>query len=311
MRIEQLQHFLEVAKCNSLSQAAENLFIGKSTLSNSISSLENEFNKPLFFRTRRGTYLSPFGEEILPMAQAAVESVENIYEVCEQEQSKNNHTLHIYSYPIGAISAIIELFKYMSTHFPDANIAVPETQAENVISDLTGSGHSIGLISAGFLKHSYVQAQAENHDFICEPVYEDKMFVYVHKNHPFSALKSIALERLLNETVVIFRLFMLPETNTFYQDFRKLNHCYIVDSYELLKKSLLYENMIAIAPSLAFYKSASLANGTIVRIPLTDCSLRLITSLVYKKDKTRLSSLEKATVDFLRNFYLNITSPDE
>ena len=36
MRIEQLQHFLEVAKCNSLSQAAENLFIGKSTLSNSI-----------------------------------------------------------------------------------------------------------------------------------------------------------------------------------------------------------------------------------------------------------------------------------
>ena len=79
MRIEQLQHFLEVAKCNSLSQAAENLFIGKSTLSNSISSLENEFSKPLFMRTRRGTFLSPFGEEILPMAQAAVDSVESIY----------------------------------------------------------------------------------------------------------------------------------------------------------------------------------------------------------------------------------------
>ena len=308
MRIEQLQHFLEVAKCNSLSQAAENLFIGKSTLSNSISSLENEFNKPLFFRTRRGTYLSPFGEEILPMAQAAVQSVEDIYEISQQELSKGNHTLHIYSYPIGAISAIIELFKYMSEHFPEASIAVPETQAENVISDLTGSGHSVGLISAGFLKHTYVQSQAENHDFICEPVYEDTMYVYVHKNHPFAKFNSIPLERLLNETVVIFRLFMLPETNTFYQDFRKLNHCYTVDSYELLKKSILYENMIAISPSLAFYNSASLEAGTIVQIPLTGCSLRLITSLVYKKDKNRLSPLEGAAVDFLRDFNLAIAN---
>ena len=304
MRIEQLQHFLEVAKCNSLSQAAENLFIGKSTLSNSISSLENEFNKPLFMRTRRGTFLSPFGEEILPMAQAAVESVENIYGISQQDQSINSHMLHIYSHPIGAISAIVELFKYMSTHFPEATIAVPETQAENVVSDLTGSGHSVGLISAGFLKHSYVQTQAENHDFICEPVYEDTMYVYVHKNHPFASLKSIPLERLFNETVVIFRLFMLPETNTFYQDFRKLRHCYTVDSYELLKKSVLYENMIAVSPSLAFYHSTSLEAGTVVQIPLTDCSLRLITSLIYKKDKNRLSPLEKAAVDFLRDFYL-------
>ena len=151
MRIEQLQHLLEVAKCNSLSQAAENLFIGKSTLSNSISSLENEFSKPLFMRTRRGTFLSPFGEEILPMAQAAVDSVESIYGISQQDQSINSHMLHIYSHPIGAISAIVELFKYMSTHFPEATIAVPETQAENVVSDLTDSGHSVGLISAGFL----------------------------------------------------------------------------------------------------------------------------------------------------------------
>lgn len=273
MRIEQLQHFLEVAKCNSLSQAAENLFIGKSTLSNSISSLENEFNKPLFMRTRRGTFLSPFGEEILPMAQAAVDSVESIYGISQQDQSINSHMLHIYSHPIGAISAIVELFKYMSTHFPEATIAVPETQAEN-------------------------------HDFICEPVFEDTMYVYVHKNHPFASLESISLERLFNETVVIFRLFMLPETNTFYQDFRKLRHCYTVDSYELLKKSVLYENMIAVSPSLAFYHSASLEAGTVVQIPLTGCSLRLITSLIYKKDKNRLSPLEKAAVDFLRDFYL-------
>ena len=65
MRIEQLQHFLEVAKCNSLSQAAENLFIGKSTLSNSISSLENgRYNPSIMLAHNIARYFGMTIEEV-------------------------------------------------------------------------------------------------------------------------------------------------------------------------------------------------------------------------------------------------------
>ncbi|WP_081462000.1 helix-turn-helix domain-containing protein [Desulforamulus ruminis] len=33
MRIEQLEYFLEVAECKNISQAADNLFVGQSTVS--------------------------------------------------------------------------------------------------------------------------------------------------------------------------------------------------------------------------------------------------------------------------------------
>lgn len=307
MRIEQLYHFLEIAKCHSLSQAAENLFIGKSTLSNSINSLENELQRELFVRTPKGTYLSPFGDSILEYVEKIVQASGNIYNLSQMNQFGNNRVLYIYSYPVGSISAIVKLLRYMNDHFPEASISVPETQSENIVSDLISSGHSIGLVSAGFLTHSYVKKNAENHNFVFEPVYEDSLFLFVHKNHPLSQLDSVCMEQLTNETVIIFRLFVLPDTNTFYQDFKNLKRCYSVDNYELLKLSLKDEYMVAIAPSLAFWESHGVDNADIVKIPIADCSVKLTTSLVYKKDKGTLTSLELAAIDFLRDYYQSIS----
>ena len=306
MGIEQLYHFLEIAKCHSLSQAAENLFIGKSTLSNSINSLENELQRELFVRTSKGTYLSPFGERILDDVEQIVQASGNIYNLSQLNPLANNRVLYIYSYPVGSISAVVKLLRYMNDHFPEASISVPETQSENIIRDLIASGHSIGLVSAGFLTHSYVKKNAENHDFVFEPVYEDSLFLFVNKKHPLSQLEHVCLDQLTDETVVIFRLFVLPDTNTFYQDFKNLKRCYSVDNYELLKLSLADEHMVAIAPSLAFLESHGANSRDIVKIPIVDCSVKLTTSLVYKKDREKLTSLELAAIDFLRDYYRSI-----
>ena len=97
MRTEQLQHFLEIAKCQSLTQAAENLFIGKSTLSNSISSLENELQNDLFWRTTKGTFLTPFGENMVPLAEKVIRANQEIFRLAQAKSTTDQKSLYVYS----------------------------------------------------------------------------------------------------------------------------------------------------------------------------------------------------------------------
>ena len=56
MRLEQLYYFSEIAKCNSMSIAAEHLHIAQPSLSLAIKQLEQELEVQLFTRYRKGTY---------------------------------------------------------------------------------------------------------------------------------------------------------------------------------------------------------------------------------------------------------------
>ena len=58
MRTEYLEYLLEVARTKSISAAAKKLFIGQTTLSAIINSVENELNVKIFQRTHRGVALT-------------------------------------------------------------------------------------------------------------------------------------------------------------------------------------------------------------------------------------------------------------
>lgn len=61
MTFRQIEYFLEVAKCNNISDAAENLFVTQPTLGRQMSALEAELNMQLFMRSNKGTKLTPAG----------------------------------------------------------------------------------------------------------------------------------------------------------------------------------------------------------------------------------------------------------
>lgn len=66
MRTEYLEYLLEVARTKSISAAAKKLFIGQTTLSAIINSVENELNVKIFQRTHRGVALRPMGSGSSP-----------------------------------------------------------------------------------------------------------------------------------------------------------------------------------------------------------------------------------------------------
>lgn len=84
MRLEQLTYMIEIAKTHSFSLAAENLFIGQSTLSEAIKKLETELAVPLFTRTKNGVYLTDVGQEILDIALQMSRLADQVKTVAQQ-----------------------------------------------------------------------------------------------------------------------------------------------------------------------------------------------------------------------------------
>ena len=54
MTFQQLQYLLEVSRTGSISGAAKNLFLAQSSVSASISNLEEELGFPIFIRSKKG-----------------------------------------------------------------------------------------------------------------------------------------------------------------------------------------------------------------------------------------------------------------
>lgn len=68
MTFQQLQYLLEVNRTGSFTAAAKNLFVTQSSVSNAITTLENEVGTAIFVRGKKGLYPTPRGEEIIAHA---------------------------------------------------------------------------------------------------------------------------------------------------------------------------------------------------------------------------------------------------
>ncbi|MBR4862993.1 MAG: LysR family transcriptional regulator [Oscillospiraceae bacterium] len=69
MTFQQLQYLLEVRQTKSVSKAAANLFVSNSSVSASISSLEDEMGFPIFTRSQKGLVPTEKGLQILNRAE--------------------------------------------------------------------------------------------------------------------------------------------------------------------------------------------------------------------------------------------------
>lgn len=74
MRLYQLEYFIKVVECGSITKAAAELYLSQPALTKAVSSLEAEYDIRLFDRTAKGIRLTVKGREFLDYAQSVVDS---------------------------------------------------------------------------------------------------------------------------------------------------------------------------------------------------------------------------------------------
>ena len=95
MKLEQIEQVVEIAKQNSISQAASNLFISQPSLSLSIQHLENELGEAIFLRTNKGVRLTPFGKDFVSYGEAILAQIQQLANLSRQGSYRSGTKLRI------------------------------------------------------------------------------------------------------------------------------------------------------------------------------------------------------------------------
>ena len=91
MRMEHLQYLIEIGRRHSISAAAQELYLGQTTLSSIVKSAEDELGFPLFYRTHSGVQATAEGDEALSL----IGDIHACYEKILQLNAHSNDTAPI------------------------------------------------------------------------------------------------------------------------------------------------------------------------------------------------------------------------
>ena len=81
MTFQQLQYLQEVSRTGSISGAAKSLFLAQSSVSASISNLEEELGYPIFIRGKKGVIPTVQGAEVIEQAARILQSYRTMTEI--------------------------------------------------------------------------------------------------------------------------------------------------------------------------------------------------------------------------------------
>ncbi len=198
MKLEQLKHLIEIDKQKSISKAAKVLYIGQSTLSASLTSLEDEIGVRLFERTSSGVIPTAEGKEAVQLAKQTMDSVQQILSLGKQERELYGKVVvsigQAYSFLAGDL-----LLKFKARHPKaelDLQVETPPQQRESILSGKT----KVAL--ALFPTQHQDSIRIIEQQFQCEIVGNCNFCVYVGREHSLAQKESVSWQDLKGENFV-------------------------------------------------------------------------------------------------------------
>ena len=137
MTIEQIQAFLELARCKSISDAAKRLYITQPALGRQLTAMEAELNMQLVFRSNRGVKLTPAGIAL----EKAFENVMDAYKkgVKEAKQISSGFAMAL---TIGVLEDlkiadwISSLLDFFEEKYPNIDIHIKRMSFGTLLNEL-------------------------------------------------------------------------------------------------------------------------------------------------------------------------------
>ncbi len=193
MELRQLKYFIKTADTLNFTEAARQLFITQSTLSQQIRQLETELQVQLFDRIGKRTYLTEAGTEFLPYAKQTVADSEGGVQRLRDLQNIQTGELRI-----GVVFTLSDLLTStiisFSKQYPNIKLVVI-SRPVNELLDLLKE-RKLDLI----LSYRPDEDDSQIEFF---PLFDSNLSVIVNYNHPLVAQREVSLELLKQYPLVL------------------------------------------------------------------------------------------------------------
>ncbi len=300
--IELMRRFLYVAQENSISKAANKLYISQQALSKSMQKLEKEIGYPLLETNPEGVRMTELGRRCYPVIFNVVKKYDSSLEIIKGFVAKDEMEL----------SVLLE-FQFFPYILPrDLFSKIGDMKVRSAIAENRKQCQSD--VKSGKYDLSIVVRPVEDKllsGLVYIPMREEGIYLLLSTDSPLAQKEQIDIENLRHET------FVMPASDyTFFQPF--INACLAHDFYpnfsdetnglSLCMQKVADREGILLTPDLG---DAMDANPEVVIRPLTEPDLRMELGVLARDDyqtnimiQSYIKALEIMLQDTYHNFLL-------
>ena len=209
MKLEQIEQVVEIAKQQSISQAANNMFISQPSLSLSIQHLEDELGEALFVRTNKGVRLTPFGKEFVSYAQAILEQTKQLTNLSQNASRRNGAKLSVGS---GGYFFVMDACARLYKAHRDSGIEITlgDEVGYNILDKVADGQYEIGITRVWKFQSSIIRKQMRQRNLQFFPLAQRPLTIMVGRGSPLYYAESDVVRREdLTEFPLVCRSYLL------------------------------------------------------------------------------------------------------
>jgi LysR family transcriptional regulator, benzoate and cis,cis-muconate-responsive activator of ben and cat genes len=207
MELRHLRYFLAVAEALNFTKAAAQLRIAQPALSRRVQDLEDEIGVDLLKRSPRGVVLTAEGKLFLDktrqLLKLADESVEQVRGLARGQYGD----LHIGYSPSPTVEILPPALAAFQKAFPHVNVLLHDASQRELVEGLQNGTLELAIMVP--------PAEGQTAGIQFEVLRTYPLCVAITAVHPFARMKSIPLEKLAAEPLVVLRRKDYPEADRY------------------------------------------------------------------------------------------------
>ncbi len=200
MNLQQIEYLLALDKHRNFSMAAAKMYVTQPALTIQIKNLENELGVEIFDRNKKPIIPTEIGKELIDHAQLLFRSIEKFKGIVAEFKADISGELKIGIIPTIAPYIVPRFVNSFMKKYPNVKLIFREVISENILTQLKD-----GTLDAGILVTPFPMKNT-----ITFPLYYEKFYTYVSKEHSLSKRKRIRTAELDLQD-----LWLLEEGNCF------------------------------------------------------------------------------------------------
>jgi len=285
MDFDQLETFLEVARHNSFSRAAERRFRTQPAISAQIRGIEEEVGAKLFDRSGGKVALTAAGKLFQKYAEETVESRRRVIAALGEMEREPRGEIVVGANEGTCLYVLPEVFAQFKKQYGGVAITIKRSESSKVLESIVDNSVDFGVVSL----------PVSDNRLTVVPIHRDELVVIASPQHPLSQHKTAVLADVIKFPLLLPKAGRTRDAIEALFDERHLkpNISMELDSSELLKR------FVAADVGLGFIARSNVKEevqlGSLASVALADASIKRDLALVFRKDK----ALSRAALAFI------------
>ncbi len=194
MDIRQLTYFLEVARQQSMTKAAEVLHISQPALSKMVKGLEEELDMTLIIRSNKSSEVTDAGKIVMEYAKKMIALMNEMTTTLSDMTNLQHGSIHIGIPPIVGSLFFPKVIAEFHKAFSNIKIDITEYAAPRLTKKVLDGEIELGI----------AVLPIEETDFQIYPIVSEEMKLLVHIDHPLSTRNVVYLKELEDDEFIFF-----------------------------------------------------------------------------------------------------------